>query len=113
MPNLVLIVWLSITILINLNSELGYKKPILRGNNMNQKCFLCGSAGTKIIERPNGYDGDHVNCPECTNYKIVRTVVPKLLHGYQVRTSLSDKVKSHFEKTGERYEVNTVTLSLL
>lgn len=77
---------------------------------MNQKCFLCDNAVAKIIERPNGYDGNHVNCPECTHYKISRNVVKKLMNGYQVPTSLSDKVRSHFEKTGEPYEVNTVTL---
>jgi hypothetical protein len=80
---------------------------------MNQKCFLCDNAEAKIIERPNRYDGNHVNCPECTHYRISRNAVNKLMHGYKVPTSLPDKIRSHFEKSGEPYEVNTVTLSLL
>lgn len=80
---------------------------------MNQKCFLCDNTGAKIIERPNGYDGNHVICPKCTHYRISRNAVNKIIQGHKVHTSLLNKVSSHFEKTGESYEVNTVTLSLL
>ena len=80
---------------------------------MNQKCFLCDNDGAKIIERPNGYDGIQVICPVCTHYRISRNAVNKLMKGHKVPTSLSEKVRSHFKKTGEPYEINTVTLSLL
>jgi len=56
---------------------------------MNQKCYLCNNDGSKIFERPNGYDGNHVNCPQCTNYKI-----------------------TNFETTGNLYEVDTVKIDL-
>ena len=80
---------------------------------MNQKCFLCDNTGAKITERPMGYDGNHVNCPECIHYKISRNAVNKLMHGHGVPTSLLSKVRSHYEKTGEPYEITTITLSLL
>ena len=79
---------------------------------MNQKCFLCDNAGAKIIKRPNGYDGNHVDCPKCTHYKISRNAVNKLLRGYKAPASLSSTVRSYFEKTGNFYKVNTVTLNL-
>lgn len=80
---------------------------------MNQKCFLCNNAGTKIIDRPNGYDGKHAICPKCTHYRISRNGANKIIHGHKVPISLSDKVKSHFEETGKTFEINTITLSLL
>ena len=70
---------------------------------MNQKCYLCDNARAKIIERPNGYDGNHVVCPACTHYRISRNAVNKFMQGYKVPISLLDKVRSHFEKTGEPY----------
>jgi hypothetical protein len=80
---------------------------------MNKKCYLCDNAGTEIIERPNGYDGNHVICLACTHYRISRNAVNKLMQGHKVPTSILDKVRNHFEKTAEPYEINTVTLSLL
>ena len=80
---------------------------------MNHKCYICGNVKAKIIERPEGYDGNHVICPECTHYKISRNAASKLMHAHEVSNSLSNKVRSHFEKTGEAYEVNTVTIGLL
>ncbi len=79
---------------------------------MNQECFLCDNAGANITERPDGYDGNYVHCPECSNYKITRNAVHKLMHGHKAPVSISSRVKDHFEKTGDLYEVNTVTLSL-
>ena len=80
---------------------------------MNQKCFLCNDAGTKIVDRRKGYDGKHVICPKCTHYRISRNGAKKINNGHKAPISLSDKVKSHFEKSGEPFEINTITLSLL
>jgi hypothetical protein len=80
---------------------------------MNQKCFLCNNAGAKIINRPNGYDGNDVICPQCTHYKISRNAADKIIHGHKVPISLSDKVKSHFKDTKQHFEINTITLSFL
>jgi hypothetical protein len=80
---------------------------------MNQNCFLCDNTGAKITDRPNEYDGKHVICPKCTHYRISRNAVNKIIHGHKVPTSFSDKVKIHLETTGEPYEINTITLSLL
>lgn len=114
MLNLAVIVSLLITILINPSSALAYKSPFSeRGKTMNQKCFLCHNIGAKIIERSMGFDGNHVNCPECTHYKISRNALNKLMHGYEVPASLSNKVRSHYEKAGEPYEISTITLSTL
>jgi hypothetical protein len=85
----------------------------LGGKKVSQNYFLCNNVGPEIIERPNGYDGKHVICPTCTHYKISRNGVNKFIHGYKVPASLSDKVRNHFEKTGERYAINTINLSLL
>jgi len=80
---------------------------------MNQKCFLCNNAGAKIIDRPNGYDGMQVICPKCTQYRISRNGANKMIQGYKVSMCLSDKVKRHYEDTGENFEINTITLDLL
>lgn len=80
---------------------------------MNQNCFLCDNSGAQITDRPNGYDGKHVICLKCTHYRISRNGVNNIIHGRRVPTFLSDKVKSYFEKTGEPFEINTITLSLL
>jgi len=80
---------------------------------MNQKCYLCNNAGSIIYDRPNGYDGKLVICPKCTHYRISRNGVNKIIRGHKVPTSLSDKVKRHFEETGEPFEINTIILSLL
>jgi len=79
---------------------------------MNQKCYLCNNDGSKIFERPNGYDGNHVNCPQCTNYKITRNAIKKIMQRHQVPASLSSTVRSHFETTGNLYEVDTVKIDL-
>ena len=55
---------------------------------MNQKCYLCKNDRSNIIERPNGYDGNHVSCPQCTNYKITRNAKKKIMQGYKVPASL-------------------------
>ena len=80
---------------------------------MNQKCYLCKNDRSKIIERPNGYDGNHVSCPQCTNYKITRNAIKKIMQGHKVPASLSSTVRSHFEITGNLYEIDTVKIDLL
>lgn len=80
---------------------------------MNQKCYLCDNLEAKITERPNGYDGKHVICPKCTQYRITRNIVAKVNNGYKIPAALSDKVRAHFEKTGKPFEINTITSSLL
>jgi hypothetical protein len=79
---------------------------------MNQKCFLCNDDGAKIIDRLNGYDGKYIICPKCNHYRISRNGEKKIIHGHKAPISLSNKVKSHFEETGEPFEINTITLSL-
>lgn len=80
---------------------------------MIQKCYLlCGSAGAQIIERPPKYDGNHVTCPLCTQYRIDRNAIKQIMRGHKVPDSLSNKVKSHFERTGKPYEVSRVDLDI-
>ena len=75
---------------------------------MKQKCFLCNNTVTKIIDRPNGYDGKRVVCPKCIQYRISRNCANKIIHGHKFPNSLSNNVKSHFEETGEPFEINTI-----
>jgi hypothetical protein len=74
------------------------------GNKMIQKCNLCGNAEARIIERPRGYDGNHVICPLCSQCGIDRNAIKKIMRGHKVPDSLSSEVKSHFERTGEPYK---------
>lgn len=80
---------------------------------MNQKCYLCNNARAKIYDRPNGYDGKLVICSKCAQYRISRNGANKIIRGHKVAISLSEKVKSHFEETGEPFEINSITLTSL
>jgi hypothetical protein len=75
---------------------------------MNHKCYLCVKADAQIIERPEGYDGNNVVCPLCSQYRISRNTLYKIINGHRVPDSLLKKVRDHFDKIGEPYVVSTV-----
>ena len=73
------------------------KVPFQR-KKMNQKCFLCDNTGAKIIERPNGYDGNHVICPECTHYRISRNAAVLLGKDKEDSKTIFSEIKDLYDK---------------
>ncbi|MBC2702953.1 hypothetical protein [Desulfobacula sp.] len=76
-------------------------------------CYLCRTIA-KIVERPDGYDGNFVKCPECTEYKITRNAIRKILNTGPPYSSesLVKKIKRIFKETKRKHEVTTIELEL-